>query len=104
MHLVKRVHNIHQILCRCLLKSLWAIQEFIEIIKVTSSFILIGKMREDLDVALGSEDSVFFDKVLFKIDPQILVLDTKPVHELGCFGIVLFFLEEDHVAAKLSYK
>lgn len=65
MHLVKTVCNLYDFRSCALLKYLGMVVEFIEVIQVSGSFVLIREMGQKLNVTLRSEDSLLLYDVLF---------------------------------------
>jgi hypothetical protein len=80
------------------------VQKLIQVVEVSASFVLTRKVLEQLDVALGTKNSVLFYYVLLHVNPQELVVDAEPIQELGCFDVALLVLKGHHIEAKLSQK
>jgi hypothetical protein len=94
MYLVITVTNIDDLSSSQLL---WKSAElkFVEIIQLSSTFRLVGKMLKNHHKGLWWEDSFFFYQIILKINPTVDVIYAEPIQELSCFDVVHFVLESD---------
>jgi len=102
MHLVKRIGKTHNFRSRAILERFRAIHKLVEIIEISCAFVLVGEVVHKLNIALRTKHPFFLEHKLLEVDPQQLVVDAKPVQELGDLYVILLILERDHVPSQLS--